>query len=677
MLHTKSFLTAVTAATLAIGLTACGGGGGGAVPSTSGPVQPGAPQAQPATAQMTINIPGKTSAINHRNPKYISVSTQSMTIGLVAGTKTTQLSEIDLTPSSPHCSALAGGGTQCNATFVGTAGTATYALSMYSGTGGTGNLLSTGDVQATLVAGQNTTVPIALDGVPSTVALVLGAASLPVGTASSTGVFVQAQDASGNIIVGPGGFSTAISLAVAGDTYKTLALSSTSVISPGQVVTLSYTGGTNVGSTITPSIGSAAGSAANFAGSGGAITYIAPTLQQSAGSSTSSYPYDITALPNSSAAFILDEDVCCSTVYVLGTTTIGGVQKYFVGDTSDPYNPGTATSIFASSPGVTVVHGMAASLVAYGDEQYHNITSDTSGNVYYGGSFTSTNASNGCGGGGGTLSSGTIGKLSPSAGTTTEKVLKGQPWYLHTDNSGNIWFLEQSGTCNGTPLLSSGYGVGELTASGTLTETDFATAGISTSVPRAMSISPDGSEMYIAESTTITKIAIPALTSPSSITPTNSASPYSIATGPDQTTLWFADDVYTGDGLYYYGYIQGTKSFASANIAEAVFPEVDSYSYDAVFADGSFFGGNDETGFMRIAGAASGAPQYVAYPSLYYNEPLSVDAGSGYIWGADDDYGTIMALQYGALSSATQTMITHRVGNINTTRRNAKAVRKQ
>jgi hypothetical protein len=189
-----------------------------------------------------------------------------------------------------------------------------------------------------------------------------------------------------------------------------------------------------------------------------------------------------------------------------------------------------------------------------------------------------------------------------------------------------------------------------------------------------MSITPDGSQMYIADYTgTVTQIATASLSSPVSISLVNTKDPLSIGTASDGTTLWFADCCSTGDELYYFGYVPGSKTFSSANLGEAIFPEAESYSYDVANADGSFFGGNDENGYMRISGAASGSPQYEAFPSLYYNEPVSLSAGGGYVWGADWDYGTIMALQYGAMSTATQTMVSHRIGTINTVRRNPKA----
>ncbi len=674
----KSFNATAAAVAIALSLSACGGGGTSALPSTGAPTTGSPTQDKTAQASMTIKIPAKAVSSSSK-AQYISASTQSMTIGIVSGSKTTQLAEVDLTPASKSCAALAGGGLQCNVTFVGQAGKNIFALSMYDKTGGSGNVLSTGNVPATLTAGQNTNIAITLDGVPASVAAVLGAGTLQVGTASSTSVIVVAKDSDGNIIVGPGGYSTPITLAIKGDTYGTLSLSKSAVASSGDAVTLSYNGGTNVGSTIAPSIGTKPGTAANFAGEGGAITYIAPTLN---GGGSSLYPYSITALPNGSAAFLIGRSYsCCPPQFygAIGTTTSSGTQAYFVGDTSDPFNPGTATSPFTS--GVTVVPGMSVTLNmdsitgCCSTIQQHQLTSDANGNVYYGTNFTSTAANNGCAGGGGTLVSGTIGKFNPNNHTTVEKVLKGKPLVLQTDSSGNVWFIEQSGTCNGSSLLSSGYGIGELSSTGALTETDFATAGISATTVTSMSITPNGSQMFIGDNSaaTITKISTSSLSGATSISlaGTNASSPLSLATAPDGTTLWFSNTS-SGDS-YYYGYIPGSSAFSAANISQGLYPVSYSEQYDTVYADGSFWGGNEEGGgFQRIAGVASGTPQYQFYgPSAYYNEPSGVaaDTTHGYIWGADWDYGSIMLLQYGGLSNATTTMA-RKVGNLNTTRAN-------
>lgn len=658
--------TAVTAA-LAASLAACGGGGSNALPSANTPQTP-VKSTQSATAQMVISIPPASAASVRRN--YISPSTKSMTIGLVSGSTTKPLTEVDLTPTSPNCSAVTGGGTKCTVNLVADAGQQTFALKMYDQTGGKGNLLSSADVAANLTASQSTSVPVVLDGVPAKVAVVLGTATLPVGNAGSTSVTVQATDADGNVIVGPGAFTTPVTLAITGDSYKTLALSSTSVTQPGQALTLSYNGGTNIGSTITPSIGSTADAngAATFAGTGAAITQMVPNLTLPSGYNYWLYPADVAALPNGKVGALFEsQKYTCSTyctwtyAWTLGIGSTSGFQNYYAGDTTDPFNPSNATSDFASVSGVTVVKGMSLNEVGWptNGEQQHTLVSDAAGNLYYSASFSSTAATDGCSGG--TLNSGVIGVFNTSAATTKEIVLKGVPQYLQTDSSGNVWFIEKSGTCNGTALLPSGWAIGELKAgSATPVETDLGTVGVASNIrPYAMNITPDGSSMFIADGNngTIVKVATAAMTS-TTVTLNNSVYPYAVAAGPDGTAYWMSGNSGTNDD-YYYGYIEGSKPFATENVQEALFPVPYFYGYDAVYADGSFWGaGYDNYGLGRTSGLSSGSPQIQFYSTQtpYYAEPYSLSAGSGYIWAADDDYDSVLAIQYGQQSTATTTL---------------------
>lgn len=591
-----------------------------------------------------------------------------MTVALVSGTSTTQLAEVDLTATSPNCKSVTGGGTQCTVGFAASAGNDTFKLTMFDQTGGKGNVLSTGTVAATLTSGESTSVPVVLDGVAANVSLVLGTGTLPVGSTGSTSVIVQATDADGNIIVGPGGFSTPVTLAISGDKYNTLSLSSTSVTSPGQVVTLSYNGGTNVGSTIVPSIGKTAGTPATFGGSGAALTQIAPNLKPPSGYNNWVYPADVAALPNGKVAALFEVyKYSCSTscgytyAWAIGVGSTSGFQKYYVGDTTDAYNTSAATSDFSGETGVSVVKGMSLNLIGWGSrsEQEHALVSDSNGNLYYGGSFSSTSAPS-CAAG--TLNSGVIGVFNPSTSTTKEFVLKGVPQELQIDSNGNVWFTEQSGTCNGSSLFSSGWGIGELKAGSTTpVETDFANiSGMpSNAYPYAMNITPDGSAMFVADGYTggMLKVTTSGMTA-TEIALTNTTYPYGIAAGPDGTAYWITGDSSTNDD-YYYGYIEGSKPFADASVQEALFPVPYFYGYDAIYADGSYWGaGYDDYGFGRTSGLSTGSPeiQFYSTQAPYYVEPYSLSAGGGYIWAADDDYDSVVALQYGEQSTATTTI---------------------
>jgi hypothetical protein len=674
--YSRKFTRTAAAAALAASLAACSGGGT-TIPSAGGTQTP-VVSPKNATAQMIVKIPAKSAML--RTPKYISGSTQSMTIGLLSNGKTTPLAEADLTPASPNCSSITGGGTQCTVSVVMAAGQQTFVLSMYDQTGGKGKLLSTGDVAATLVANQATNVPIVLDAVPSSVSLVLGTGTLPVGNNGSTSVILQAKDADGNIIVGPGGFTTPVSLAITGDTYKTLSLSSTSIASPGQAVTLSYNGGTNVGSTITPSLGSTAGAPATFAGTGAAITELGATISVPSGYNSWMYPSSVAALGNGKVGVLYRayKQVCCWTTtyaYPIAVGSASGLQKYYVGDTTDPFNPSNATSDFAAQSGVTVVKGMSINLLPWTNaEQEHTIAGDANGNLYYSATFSSTAANDNCGGGGGALNSGVLGVLNTATGTAKEYVLQGVPQIIQTDSNGNVWFVEKSGTCNGSALLSSGWAIGELKAgSSSPVETDFANIGgmISNPYPYAMNVTPDGSAMFIGDGNNqvMVKVDTKAMTA-ASIALTNSAYPYGVAASNDGTAYWLTDN--SNGSNYYYGYISGSQSFATANLQEALFPAPYFYGYDAVYADGSFWGaGYDDYGLGRISGLAADKPQAAFYSLMtpYYAEPTTLSAGSGYIWANDDDEYAVLAIQYGQQSNSTETInVVHRIGTFSSVR---------
>ena len=653
--RTGSFVARATAAAIAVSLAACSGGGTGSnsLPSTGGSQTPTTTQ-QSAKAQMVIKIPAKTTTLSLK-PKYISASTQSLTVGLLSGTNATQIAEADLTPTSPNCSAVTGGGTQCTVSLVGNAGANTFVVKMYDQTGGKGNLLSTGNVAATLSAGQNTTVPVVLDAVPASVSLVLGTSTLPVGAAGSTSVTVQALDADGNIIVGPGGFTTPVSLAIGSDTYKTLSLSSATVKSPGQVVTLSYNGGSNVGSTITPSLGATAGTPATFNATGASLSIF--NFSDPADGFTYNYPYGVAALPNGNA--VIEQRGSSN---FLEVASPNGTQAAFIGDVTDPY--GTAPTP-PSYKNITVVSGMSANLAEWQGEQDHEMAVGSNGLVYYGASETSTHDTTNCSGG--TSTFGAIGAFDPVAHTASEKYLKGEPMFIQGDASGNVWFIEQTGGCHtasGTTLyFPSRYAIGKLTAGGTVTETDLGSTGFpSTDQPSAMSISADGSKMYVGDwnSGSIYSIPTASLAGATAITPPNSKYATSLATAPDGTTLWFS---YTDPGdYYYYGFLPSGATFSPTSILEDTFPITYFYSYDATYADGSFWipGAEYGTGLGRISGLSSANHPIVNYYQLPYPDGdgqalASISAGGGYIWAGDDDYGNIDVYQYGTPSSATVT----------------------
>jgi hypothetical protein len=647
MYKLQAFARLAGAATIAALLAACGGGGGGssAIPSGALVTQP-SPSTQPAggntQASMVINIPAKsaTQSVNRKNPKYISASTQSMTISTVSGGKATQIAEADLTPSSKGCAVVTGGVTQCTVSFLANAGSDTFQLNMYDQTGGKGNLLSTGDVNATITAGQNNTVAVSLDGVPASLSIVLGQSSLQVGTAASTSVYVQARDADNNIIVGPGGFSSPISLAVTGDTYSTLTLAypspapsqspSSNVTSPGEVVTLNYTGGTNIGSTITASTTGATSAAASFAGSGAAVTLMPMNLLIN-GSAADAYPENVAGYADGSgaAASYYFNTSCCPEPAALATVSTGGSIQLFVG----------AGSPYAGDTGVTTVTGMSSNIEQWGGYEGDStdmLAVDANKNIYY----SAENSSN-CY---------VLGKLNPSAGTSSETVLQGEMMFPHFDTSGNLWFIEESGACSSSTGtgFTSGWGIGEVSAGGALTERDLGISGLN---PEDMGITSDGASMIVAQyGTNLYKISTSALSN-TSLTMNHSDEPYAMAVDPSGNAVW------AGDNWANYNMWYGTTTASFSAVTEAQFPvPYVADVYGITYGDGSFWMGTDYCGGIgRLSGVASGATVAGYYPTTYGDgeQPCfdGVSNAGGVLWAADDSYGVIAMYQYGAASN--------------------------
>lgn len=686
MLHIRNLLTTAAVAAIAISLAACGGGGGGGtLPSTGGGggTAPITPTQGNAKAQMVINIPAKSSSIA-KNPKYISASTQSITVSLVSGSTTTLLAEADLTPSSPGCTGVAGGGTQCTISLVAAAGQQTFKLVTYDQTGGKGNVLSSGEVVATLVAGQNTSVPLVLDGTAVNVSLVLTPSELPVGTPASTGIVVQALDADGNLIVGPGAFTNPITLTVTGDSYNTLALSTSTVTSPGQVVTLNYNGGTNVGSTITPSGSGITGTPATFAGSGALVNIF------QAGPNNNYdyyfYPYAVAALPNGQAALIVsgaNGTLCCPTPSInaiaIASASASALTNVYFGNVTDPYAASPAPTSTPSDGSMTYVPGMSANVSLYGpnngsNDGNHILAAGPTGMVYYTTSFTTSNDATNYSGN--SESSGGIGVL--SAGAAVEYNALGHPYALNVDSSGNLWFLEKTGTCNSAPLLANTYAIGELTSTGTMKTP----VPLSNNVcyPADMSVSPSGADLYVVDpcNDAVYSFGTAALTGTPLFTVETDLSydPETVATGADGTTAWFSDCT-PGTDTTYSGWVPGTATFATANLEEKAFP-INLYdAYSEAAGDQSFWlggsingetnccGNIDEFGqamIGRLSGLGAGSPVASVYelPNIIElpcpcNAPVgqwlaSASTGGGYAWFADPCFGNIDVLQYGAPS---------------------------
>lgn len=182
-------------------LTACGAGGAGS---------PARPIAAPvANARLVVKIPAKTqSGSSMRRPAYVSSDTKSVSFEVSSDGGTSygdrQTVDIDLT-NAQECSPV-GGGYQCSAQFTAPVGTVWLRIKAWSAAGGTGSVLSQGIVSnVTISQTQENDVNVSLNGVASSLSLVLSPSSVAAGTASSFYAVVEARDAAGDSIVAPPG----------------------------------------------------------------------------------------------------------------------------------------------------------------------------------------------------------------------------------------------------------------------------------------------------------------------------------------------------------------------------------------------------------------------------------------------------------------------------------------
>jgi len=199
-MHKNLLATAALLGMSVIAAGCSGGGAGGGGARAALPPTPNAPARGAAT--FTITIPNATSGAGTRRPAYISANTKSVSVVETDGTGTPSPAVVaDVTPGSANCTSTSGG-TSCSIVVPANAGTDTFVVTAFDATGGAGNVLSTGTLTATIVAGTaNTTVPLTLGGVVASIAVTIAD---PYASLSGTGttVSVVAKDASGATIVG-------------------------------------------------------------------------------------------------------------------------------------------------------------------------------------------------------------------------------------------------------------------------------------------------------------------------------------------------------------------------------------------------------------------------------------------------------------------------------------------
>jgi hypothetical protein len=194
-------------------------------------------------------------------PAYVSASTKSASVTVTPNGGSAGA------PTVVNCTNV------CSGTLNAPIGSDTFAVNLYDAQNGTGNLLSTGSVTQAIVIDQSNSVNVTFNGVVKSLAISLGA-SATAGTASSVPVTVNALDADGNTIVGPGNYVDAhgnpVTITLSdSDTSGATSLSQTSITAPASGITLNYSGLAIAPATI----------AASATGFTRVNTSFAPTLQ--------------------------------------------------------------------------------------------------------------------------------------------------------------------------------------------------------------------------------------------------------------------------------------------------------------------------------------------------------------------------------------------------------------
>ncbi len=224
-------------------MTACSGGGGGQLPP-SGSGSGG----QTATVHFHIAVADQTSssvAAARKKPLYVSTATKSAAIAVrQSGAQTVTEAVLECTST-------------CDGDVQAPVGTDAFTITLFDQSNGAGNALSTGSTTATVAANQTNTVSVTFNGIVYSVAL--SADPLAAGTAASEPLTVLVKDRDGKAIVGAGTYVDAggnpLTLRLSStDTTSggsgAITLSTATLHSPADIVTLHYNGGSMYSSSI-------------------------------------------------------------------------------------------------------------------------------------------------------------------------------------------------------------------------------------------------------------------------------------------------------------------------------------------------------------------------------------------------------------------------------------------
>jgi len=239
-------------------LVGCGGGGSSSVPGSPRtvpsitPVLPGN-----ATATVSILIPVRKPSSHGRSARFVSPGAQSIGISVYSVNGVVQASPpqqvVSLAALGPSCATVAAT-TTCTASIAIPAGVDVFSVASYASANATGTALGTGlSVPQTIYVNSANRVTLALSGIVANLYVFAPVYSFVPGTPAMSPLFVIPIDPSGNPIVNPGPYATAVSItsslpSVTMSVNGGAALGTVSIASPNDVVTVHYDGTGGVGS---------------------------------------------------------------------------------------------------------------------------------------------------------------------------------------------------------------------------------------------------------------------------------------------------------------------------------------------------------------------------------------------------------------------------------------------
>lgn len=227
---TRYIALAAAMCALAVFLSACGGGG-----SNNGSL---VPSPQPSSSSLPSSTASTTFVFNDVSPNAGSVRIALQSVNGQPNTSIAMTAQIGA--GAPGC-VTSSTGHSCSVTVAGVTGTDIYSISSYQSTNASGSVLGTTTIAVNVAPGKSSTTQVSIGGVPAQ--LTFSPAKLPLvadGIRHRVPVTVNAADASGATIVGSTPYQSPVSLQVQNDPSHALTLSTTSVLQPGTVVTVTY-----------------------------------------------------------------------------------------------------------------------------------------------------------------------------------------------------------------------------------------------------------------------------------------------------------------------------------------------------------------------------------------------------------------------------------------------------